>query len=65
MTLTSQDLSADEIKEYKRIRKKFPNKVKNTRAQIVQSVIGSGSKVSKTVAKEIRIKILTNPEFNR
>ncbi len=63
MTLTAQDLSPDEIKKYKAIRKKFGSKVTKVRAKIVQSVIRPETNASQAIAKEIRVQILTNPKF--
>ena len=63
MTLSSQDLTPEEVKKYKAIRKKHGSKVKKTREGIVKSAIGKGTNVSKAIAREIRVQILTDPKF--
>lgn len=63
MSLTSQSLTEREKELYKRIEDKAPNQVKEIRRQIVESQIKKSSQLSKNIAKEIRQRILTRPEF--
>jgi hypothetical protein len=65
VTLTSQNLTDDEKATYARMEDKAPGQVNELRNQIMKAHINSNPQLAADIAKEIRRKILENPQLKK